>query len=1030
MDSSQFRFLSEDINQLLLKAIQNGNLKEIKRLLKKGATPEKKGLVDEKKRTALMIAVDLNRVDIIKELIKKKPVSRIYSENYEQKNALMLAAEQGLDDVVTLFISSTAKKSLPRLDMINKHGWNAFDLACINGHVSTMKILADANVITTRAKLLEYMVSKGSVGLVMLLVQNYQNVIESLPDSILVDNVYYAKDASFSDGMKLAIHASDKVLLSMFMDLYNHHGELPLKLIQITCLEALQKGHAEIVGLLVPYLGYNINTPINDTGITMISLAADLGHSDVLIQLIRAGAFTHNLTSSFNLQRALECIAILNNSKLMDLLLLAIKTQGSEIQKRLNDILIESIKQQSDLCAISLIEEGAALDYTNEQGENAIVLAGQYNCFVTLEFCLKRAQEKQMMLKWNSFFELALLRSTKYSHEKTALVLIGKVDSECLDEQYNTPIMWAAKNGLKVAVKNLIQIEAYLNHRNLLNQTALTLSLENGHQFIAMSLLKAGANPLQKNENGQTLIMGAVQKDFLLLANMLVEDFGLPINQRCNKGLNELMYASINGYTRMIKYLLSKKADLETKDINNKTAVMHAFENKQAGAFCALIQGGAVFKLSDKNLNLIFNTCANNSYENIIQLLFDALNLENERHSKPFHEAFSLVISYNMSELIEPFIELGASLSYTYANGYPLIFSCMRHQNLNCLNLLIEKGLSIKEVATTENITLLYACAYIGNFFMVKKLLEINAELLHIPTANGYTPEFVAAEKDHVEILEYLLTKKNSEYLTKKINGLHLIHFASKYGSFKTVEMLLKLKVDVNLLSDNHLTPLMCVAMSRDLISQTDNLVRTADVLIYHNANIELLTPDGKNAMMLAHEFSHKNLMARLLCAMSLQEIKLFEHDNPEYISDIETVSNMVSNAQKGVLSVLGSMWPDDPKKPSLFLSLPMELRAKILSHSYFIPWYENRKVFDINLAVQKINSMIEQRTILGEEIPPAIIFSNPIIKRKADGTDLNKMATKKPKILENDNTKGFSNEDESGMDIDVKQKKNSLSFQ
>lgn len=1007
MDSSKFptpmlsmsSTESEDINQQLFKAVEEGKLREVKKLLKKGADPSKKGLFDGKRYTVLMVAVDNHRadnsrLDIIKALIRKKSITRIFMTGAQLNNALMLAAEKGLDDLVTLFVGAVATKprSKPRLDAINNHGWSAFSLACINGHLSTMTILAKAGVFTQTPELINHVISKKSVDMVMSLVHDYQFDVDKFPDFLDISSVQCHKNDPFIMGMKLAIHAGDKTLLKMFMDLCDTPSREPL--MQNACLEAVKKGLIDIVGLLSPYIIKSINSPIDSDGTTMACLAANLGHFGVLIELIRNGASVNNFARSFHMQNAFSHAALLRDQHLISILFYSTKFQEDRQKKQeyLNDALIEVLKLRDDLCALCLIKEGASLEYINEKGENAIILAGQYNCSATLEYCFKFVQKNHIIQKWKAIFELALLRATEHSATQSALYLIGKVDSECFDEHRNTPIMWASKNGLTHVVQELLKIEAFVNRYNALNQSAIMLAIESGHEVIAVLLLNAGSNALQLNKDEQTLLMCSAQKGFLYLTQILVQEYGLRIDQMCKQQRNALMYAGIAGHAPVVKYLISRGAKTELQDLNRKNVFMQAYEHKHAGVVGTLIREGVNFKLTDENYNIIFKISAQRSHDIVIHLLFESMTL---KHYDPINQAFLYVVRNNISELIEPFLNIGADLHYVSDDGKSIpIFACMHHSNFDSFELLLKHGASTD--AMMGSINLMYAAAQYGNFLMVKKLIEMNPNLVDLLSESGHPPVYVAAQGDHSEVVRLLLTEGKSNYLNRLVHDARLLHFSARYGSYKTIEVLLDLGVPVDVLDQDNATALIHVAKSSHEPRNEDNLVRAAEVLIKRGANIYLLSlmhgqREYLSALQTAFKYENFNVAKRIFCAYSFEKIQICLK-KPEFQEPIQNIIEELMNAQNCMLAFLSGT--PDPEIPSPFLSLPMELKLLILSQVEYSPWYQHRYEKDAAKSVQIINKILEDRKLT----PPAVIFSNcNPNKRNAEKADLNINTDTKP---------------------------------
>ncbi len=91
-----------------------------------------------------------------------------------------------------------------------------------------------------------------------------------------------------------------------------------------------------------------------------------------------------------------------------------------------------------------------------------------------------------------------------------------------------------------------------------------------------------------------------------LTALQLSLDSGFDINQVNKKGESLLMTAAGNGHKEITKYLISKKANLNTKDQEQKSALYYAIVNEQPETANLLIEAGVALKSQGKPIILIF----------------------------------------------------------------------------------------------------------------------------------------------------------------------------------------------------------------------------------------------------------------------------------------------------------------------------------------------------------------------------------------------------------------------------------------
>lgn len=89
----------------------------------------------------------------------------------------------------------------------------------------------------------------------------------------------------------------------------------------------------------------------------------------------------------------------------------------------------------------------------------------------------------------------ALLRAAREGQANTvkSLLVAQDVDVNVRDEQGNTPLIEAARNGHDDIVRTLLAAKADVRAKNNAGQTALMLALQGGHDQVVAALKQAGA---------------------------------------------------------------------------------------------------------------------------------------------------------------------------------------------------------------------------------------------------------------------------------------------------------------------------------------------------------------------------------------------------------------------------------------------------------------------------------------------------------------------------------------------------------
>lgn len=130
------------------------------------------------------------------------------------------------------------------------------------------------------------------------------------------------------------------------------------------------------------------------------------------------------------------------------------------------------------------------------------------------------------------------------------------IDVNTVDEQGNTLLILAAREGNADTVESLLKYRPSLGQRNLAGDSALMLAVLRGHDKVAAQLLAAGA----------------------------------PVNQ---EGWAPLHYAAFEGHLDLVERLIAAGAAIDALAPNKSTALMLAARNGHIDAVRALIRAGA-----------------------------------------------------------------------------------------------------------------------------------------------------------------------------------------------------------------------------------------------------------------------------------------------------------------------------------------------------------------------------------------------------------------------------------------------------
>lgn len=229
--------------------------------------------------------------------------------------------------------------------------------------------------------------------------------------------------------------------------------------------------------------------------------------------------------------------------------------------------------------------------------------------------------------------------------------------------------------------------------------TALRLAVEKNRIKIAFMLIRDGANPRIKDENGIT----------------------------------SLMIAAIKNYPGMASMLMKMNGDSRIKDNKGNTALIHSVRENNTGVFRVLYN----FKPSE-------SWCK----EVIGEALFIALELDRPEMAKILIKRLALIkqISRNNSNEIKEIKKIQGKALYI----------ALKSKHIEIAKLLIEQDADLEYSSYWDGTPLMLASAR-GYMDIVKLLIEKGANV----NAKKYedTPLVMASAKGHMDIAKFLIEK-------------------------------------------------------------------------------------------------------------------------------------------------------------------------------------------------------------------------------------------------------------------------------
>ncbi|HQO09253.1 MAG TPA: ankyrin repeat domain-containing protein [Clostridiales bacterium] len=268
-------------------------------------------------------------------------------------------------------------------------------------------------------------------------------------------------------------------------------------------------------------------------------------------------------------------------------------------------------------------------------------------------------------------------------------------------------------------------------------------------------------------------IKTAVTNGDLTLVRSMIEGDKSLLESKIDTYFTPLNLASYEGKTDIVKYLLSKGADIDTKD--------------------------------KEGSNPLQNAAARGHFE-IVKLLVEKgsnVNYKDDNGVTPLHFG---CMSGNL-DIVKYLVEKGADLNATSKIGRKPAVDAVFGGNFEVLKYLESKGASMKGLEAGAGSTPLHIATGRGNIDMIKYFVSKGYDVNKKNDASQ-TPFTWAIGGGNTEILRLFIENGADVNFKDRLTGKTTLHFASVRGNAELADFLVKKGADVNIKDNNGKTPL------------------------------------------------------------------------------------------------------------------------------------------------------------------------------------------------------------------------------
>lgn len=362
-------------------------------------------------------------------------------------------------------------------------------------------------------------------------------------------------------------------------------------------------------------------------------------------------------------------------------------------------------------------------------------------------------------------------------------------------------------------LKRSVAVILFMSAVLLFGMSDMKTAIQNGDLMLVKSMIEGNKDLLEiRIDTYFTPLNFASLEGKTDIVKYLVEK-GADINTRDREGSNPLQNAAIKGYFDIVKILVEKGSDVNYKDDNDVTPLHFACMSGNYELVKYLIDKGAnVRAVSKAGREPIFEAAWGGNLEMLKFLESKGADLKgiNSNGNTPLHFA-----SRNGSkELIEYILSKGYDINQKNNAGQAPIVWAVAGNSPEVIGFLIDKGAEIApEECMTGNscsidgTTILHQAMYANNPEIVKLLIKRKAPL-NVIDSNGSTPLMIAVNRGSDDIAQLLLDNGADPDIKDTAYGRTALHIAASKGYDKIAAALISKGAGLNITDNKGQTPL------------------------------------------------------------------------------------------------------------------------------------------------------------------------------------------------------------------------------
>ncbi|CAG2059174.1 unnamed protein product, partial [Timema podura] len=657
----------------------------------------------------------------------------------------------------------------------------------------------------------------------------------------------------------------------------------PLGKYQIGAL-FVKDGYANLTSFLLCN-GYNVNAPVDNIGSSLLHLAADYGHLNIVKCLVDKGADInqpnregfnplHIATRSGHLEVVQFLVGLKKNFKesLGEHIILLIASENGHINivNYLLDLIDVNTVDSDGCTALHAAVRGGQLEVVQLLVKrNAHINCKDVHGYTALKYCVRngRLDVLEFLVENKGDINLSDENQVNLLHhaaragqlENVKYLLRLGIDINSRDRVGFTALHHAIRNSNLHIVTYLTEAKADVNLPDNSGQSPLSEAAKYGKLDIVKYLFRNGAKVSMTDNDGCDVFLHATRNGRLNVVKYLFE---MNANTCAvdKHGLGGLHFASINGSPDVVKYLVVKAFDVKASDKNGIQALHYAAQYGRLIIVKCLLEAGADINVLDNDgRNVLIHASLRVQSRTVRFFILEGVDV-NARDNQGFDSLYHVVkngqlnlvrflflagkggqpttlpICSNAERSIksEHIPSIQDNTKPIIGHVLPQLCQSVRNKRLDTFKDLLKDGGDINATDKTGR-NVLHHVVKCGGLEFVRHIVDMGGDI-NVQALNGFNALHYALRKGEIDVVQYLIQKGADVNAIDK-NNHSLIHIAVRNERLDILQCLVKAGGNVNIVDKCG-----CCALHYAVQHGNISLVKC---LVENHANIELPDPRG-----------------------------------------------------------------------------------------------------------------------------------------------------------------------------------------